>query len=212
MLNLREQNRKNMEIKSSMDNKLLGLGVFDCLARDITDPDTGEVYPALSCCNNQEMASRCTVIGADKVIWAIKANASFNSDAAYMLREAFRSGRIRLLVTEYDAEELLGEIRGYGSLSPAEKIQFQMPYIHTTLLIDELTKLQHEESGGKIRVYERSGMRKDRYSSLSYNYYVATQLENKHAKRNSINSVSTELFAIRAPSAKRNGVKNLYGR
>lgn len=201
-----------MEIKSSMDNKLLGLGVFDCLARDITDPDTGEVYPALSCCNNQEMASRCTVIGADKVIWAIKANASFNSDAAYMLREAFRSGRIRLLVTEYDAEELLGEIRGYGSLSPAEKIQFQMPYIHTTLLIDELTKLQHEESGGKIRVYERSGMRKDRYSSLSYNYYVATQLENKHAKRNSINSVSTELFAIRAPSAKRNGVKNLYGR
>ncbi len=201
-----------METKSSMDNKLLGLGVFDCLARDITDPDTGEVYPALSCCNNQEMASRCTVIGADKVIWAIKANASFNSDAAYMLREAFRSGRIRLLVTEYDAEELLGEIRGYGSLSPAEKIQFQMPYIHTTLLIDELTKLQHEESGGKIRVYERSGMRKDRYSSLSYNYYVATQLENKHAKRNSINSVSTELFAIRAPSAKRNGVKNLYGR
>ena len=195
-----------------LDTAGLGLGVFDCLARDITDPDTGEVYPALSCCNNQEMASRCTVIGADKVIWAIKANASFNSDAAYMLREAFRSGRIRLLVTEYDAEELLGEIRGYGSLSPAEKIPFQMPYIHTTLLIDELTKLQHEESGGKIRVYERSGMRKDRYSSLSYNYYVATQLENKHAKRNSINSVSTELFAIRAPSAKRNGVKNLYGR
>lgn len=58
----------------------LGLGVYDILASDIVDPDTGEIYPALSCCNNQEMADRCTVPGAEKVIWSIKANAQFNSD------------------------------------------------------------------------------------------------------------------------------------
>ena len=45
----------------------LGLGVYDALVRDMVDPDTGEVYPALSCCNNQEMADRCTTKGADKV-------------------------------------------------------------------------------------------------------------------------------------------------
>ena len=44
----------------------LGLGVYDALVRDMVDPDTGEVYPALSCCNNQEMADRCTTKGADK--------------------------------------------------------------------------------------------------------------------------------------------------
>ena len=43
----------------------------------------------------------------------------------------------------------------------------------------ELVKLQHEETSGRVRVFERSGMRKDRYSSLSYNYYVAIQLETK---------------------------------
>lgn len=182
-----------------LDTNGIGLGVYDCLARDIVDSETGEIYPALSCCNNSEMASRCTVMGADKVIWSIKASAQFNSDCAFLLREAFRSGRIRLLSTEYDADDYLSELRGYSSLSPAEKVQIQLPYINTTLLVDELTKLQHEEAGGRIKVHEKSGMRKDRYSSLSYNYYVATQLESKVAKRNAISMDGSKSFIIKAP-------------
>lgn len=183
-----------------LDTNGIGLGVYDCLARDLVDSETGEIYPALSCCNNNEMASRCTVQGAEKVIWSIKASAQFNSDCAFLLREAFRSGRIRLLRTEYDADEYLSEIRGYSSLSPSEQILIKLPYINTTLLVDELTKLQHEESNGKIRVFEKTGMRKDRYSSLSYNYYVATQIENKLNKRQS-NSIGIESsFIIKPPS------------
>lgn len=185
-----------------LDTNGIGLGVYDCLARDIVDTETGEIYPAVSCCNNSEMAERCTVIGAEKVVWSIKASAQFNSDCAYLLREAFRSGRIRLLCTEYEADEILSDIRGYSSLSAAEKLELQMPYINTTLLVDELTKLQHEESGGKVRVFERTGMRKDRYSSLSYNYYVAVQLENKMSKRQSISATSSDVFVIKPPSYK----------
>lgn len=191
---------------------MIGLGVYDCLARDIVDTETGEIYPALSCCNNSEMAARCTVIGADKVIWAIKASAQFNSDCAFLLREAFRSGRVRLLCTEYDADEYLGEIKGYSSLSPSEKMQLQLPYINTTLLVDELTKLQHEESGGKIKVFEKSGMRKDRYSSLSYNYYVAVQIENKMGKRQGANALASEMFAINPPKNNGKVVSTAYGR
>lgn len=194
-----------------LDTNGLGLGVYDCLARDIVDHETGEIYPAISCCNNPEMASRCTVIGADKVIWAIKASAQFNSDCAFLLREAFKSGRIRLLATEYDAEESLGDLRGYGQLSPAERMKLQLPYIHTTLLIDELTKLQHEEAGGKVKIYEKAGMRKDRYSSLSYNYYVATQLETKMSKKMSMNLQSTDMFVIKPPSYKGKAVNRTNG-
>ena len=46
-----------------LDCNGLGLGVYDALVRDIVDPDSGEIYPALSCCNNKEMADRCTVKG-----------------------------------------------------------------------------------------------------------------------------------------------------
>lgn len=183
-----------------LDTNGIGLGVFDCLARDITNPDTGEVYPALSCYNNTEMAMRCTSTFAEKVIWSIKASAQFNSDCAFLLREGFKSGRIRLLANEYDADKYLAELKGYSALNPQERMQFQLPYIHTTLLIDELVKLQHEEFGGKVKIFERSGMRKNRYSSLSYNYYVATQLENKLSKRYSANSVVSDMFVIKPPS------------
>lgn len=155
----------------ALDCTGLGLGVYDALVRDMVDPETGEVYPALSCCNNPEMAERCTVKGADKVIWAIKGSPALNSECAVLLREGFRSGKIRLLVTEYDADTLLSELKGYNSLTPSEKTSLQLPYIYTTLLIDELVKLQHDESGGRVRIFEKAGMRKDRYSSLSYNYY-----------------------------------------
>ena len=177
----------------------VGLGVYDALVREISDPETGEVYPALSCCNNQEMADRCTVRGAPKVIWAIKANATLNSDCAVLLREGFRSGKIRLLVDEDTGDEAISEIKGYGSLNPPEKLLLRMPYIHTTLLINELIKLQHEEVGGKVKIFERSGMRKDRYSSLSYNYYVATQIESKMSKRSGGDFDSNDAFIIKPP-------------
>lgn len=196
----------------ALDANGIGLGVYDCLARDIVDTETGEIYPALSCCNNQEMAARCTVMGAEKVIYSIKASAQFNSDAALRLREGFKSGRIRLLCTEYDGENYLTDIKGYASLSPSDKMKIQLPYINTTLLIDELTKLQHDESGGRIKVYERSGMRKDRYSSLAYNYYVAMQIEQKLNKRYSAGLDVASTFVIKPPNYKGKAVSSKGGR
>lgn len=185
-----------------LDCNGLGLGVFDALVRDIVDPDTGDIYPALSCCNNQEMADRCTVRGATKAIWAIKGTSALNDECAVLLREGFRSGKIRLLITEYDADGVLSSIPGYNALSDQDKLKFKMPYIHTTLLINETTKLQHEQSGGRVRVFERSGMRKDRYSSLSYNYYVALQMENKIERSKASVSMSDDIFMFKPPKLK----------
>ena len=119
-----------------------------------------------------------------------------------LLREGFRSSKIRLLITEYDGEALLSDIKGYNSLSPLEKVTLQKPYVHTTLLIDELVKLQHEESGGRVRVYEKSGMRKDRYSSLSYNYYVALQLESKYGRTKTVDFNANDIFMFKPPKLK----------
>jgi hypothetical protein len=194
-----------------LDCQGLGLGVYDCLAKDLPDPETGEIYPAISCCNNPEMAARCSVVGADKVIWAIKASAAFNSDCAFLLREGFRSGRIRLLVSELESRELMNNIKGYKSLSGVRREEIKMPYYNTDFLMNELIELQHEEAGGKVKIYEKSGMRKDRYSSLAYNYYVATQIENKLIRRKNIHSDSVESFIIKPPQYKGKAVNNRYG-
>ena len=181
-----------------LDVKSAGLGVYDMLIRDIADPETGVIYPALSCCNDDVYASRCKVPGAAKVIWVINGSARLNSECAIHLRDSFRSGRVRIPVSEYDAEQILGEVRGYGSKSPEEKMRIQLPYINTTLLINELINLQHDDSSGYVRVYEKANMRKDRYSSLSYNLYVASQLELELSKpKNSVPDSS--YFAFKRP-------------
>lgn len=158
------------------------------------------------------MAARCTVQGAQKAIWAIKASAAFNSEIAFMLREGLRSGRIRLLQNEFDAEELLSSLRGYGSLNPGERTLFKLPYIHTTLLVDELINLQHDEANGKVKIYEKAGARKDRYSSLAYNYYVAMQLEAKLGKRYNADFDSSEMFIIKPPNQNGKVVKSNAGK
>ena len=161
-----------------LDTNGSGLGVFDALVRDMVDPETGELYNALSCCNDKDMADRCKVLNAPEVIWSIKASASFNNEICILLRSGFKQGKINLLVSEFEADEILGDkIKGFNKMQPFEQMQYKMPYIQTTLLIYELTKLEHEIKGRNIKITEKSGMRKDRYSSLAYNYYVQCQLE-----------------------------------
>ena len=167
-----------------IDGKGVGAGIVDLLLDDVYDTDTGETYDALSCYNNPELAARCTNMDAQKALYVINnQTARFNSECAFLLREGFRSGKIRLLMTEYDAEDILSDLKGWGGLNPIEKTNFRLPYLNTTMLVDELINLKYEDTANGVKVYEKSGFRKDRYSSLSYNYWVSSQLEDQYRKR-----------------------------
>lgn len=184
-----------------IDAKGLGLPIVDLLMKDMNDPQTGLIYGALDCCNNDEISARCAVRGVPKKIWAVMGSANFNSEAALGLREAFRQGAIRLLVSEYDCEDYLTKLSGYSKLSIGEKADLRLPYVHTTLLGNELINLEYEAKNGIIKVQEKSGMRKDRYSSLSYNIYVAKELERRMARgpRNGMDAVN-RLLQFKAPT------------
>lgn len=161
-----------------IDTNGVGLGVYDTLIQDMVDYETGELYPALSCCNDKTMAERCKVDNAPKVIWSIKASASFNNEVCILLRSGFQKGKINLLVSEFESEEILKDrFKGFNKMLPYEQMQYKMPYIQTTLLVYELISLEHEVKGTNIKITEKTGMRKDRYSSLAYNYWVQCQLE-----------------------------------
>ena len=161
-----------------LDTAGVGTPVFDMLIQDMVDPTTGELYPALSCCNDKTMAERCKVDNAPKVIWSIKASASFNNEICTLLRSGFQNGKINLLISEFEAEEILRDkIKGFNKMLPYEQMQYKMPYIQTTLLVYELINLEYEVKGTNVKITEKSGMRKDRYSSLAYNYWVQCQLE-----------------------------------
>ena len=186
-----------------IDGTGIGLPVVDLLMGDMYDQATGESYAALSCCNDDEVAKRCTTTGAPKVIWVVRGQSDFNSRCALTLREALRQGQVKLLISEYDADDTLSSIKGYASLSQQEILELKLPYIHTTLLINELINLEYETKNSVIKVKEKAGMRKDRYSSLSYNIFVAKELE-REATLSQKNDIENLVFQFKAPKISRN--------
>lgn len=187
-----------------LDTLGIGLGVYDFIIKDQYDAETGEVHNALTCCNDVNMAERCKVKDAKKVIWSIKANASFNNEMCILLRSGFQNGKINLLVSEFEAEEILrSSVKSFTKLPINEQVKYKMPYVQTSLLINELINLEHEVKGVNIKIKEKSGMRKDRYSSLGYNYWATCQIErNLKPKATTINISSFQNLA-RAPQIRR---------
>ena len=160
-----------------------GAGVYDLLIQDMIDYETGQVYPALSCCNNPDMAARCKEPNAPKVIWSIKAYASFNTEISKSLRIAIQNGNINFLVSEQEADEILREkIRGFKNLPLYMQVKYKLPYINTDLMVRELVNLESTINGREIKIVEKTGKRKDRYSSLAYNHWVQCELEREELR------------------------------
>lgn len=178
----------------------LGLGVYDFIIKDQYDPDTGETYKALTCCNDKDMADRCKVKDAKQVVWAVKATAKFNNEICVLLRNGIQNGKINLLISEQNVDDVLKETyKGYSKLSLSEKVKMKVSYLQTTMAIYELVKLEHEVKDGNIKVKEVSGMRKDRYSSIAYSYWCACQLELKLKPKNVSTQSLVSNLTIRQP-------------
>lgn len=185
----------------AIDTRGNGLPIVDLLMGEIVDRDSGVVYPPFGCCNNAEIDERCVSKNAPKVIWSILGSDSFNSQCALQLRDAFKNGSLRLLQTDYSCDEFLAQLTGFSKLSLENRMDFKIPYIHTSLLVNELINLQAEQrqNSNTVRVYEKTGMRKDRYSSLSYNIYVAKELERQLSKPKNDMETMMHMMDFRQP-------------
>ena len=163
-----------------LDTNGIGLGVYDFITKDQISQENSKRYKAMTCINDKDMAERCKVRDANKVVWSVKANANFNNEICVLLRNGIQNGKINFLIPEQDADTSLKEIyKGYYKMSPTEQAKLKMSYIQTTFAVYELIKLDHEVKNGNIKVKEVDGMRKDRYSSIAYSYWCACQLELK---------------------------------
>lgn len=183
-----------------IDGNGVGQAILDYLmSSDRYDPMYGQNYPALNCCNNEDVAARCKIKSAPKVIYCIKANAKMNNDMCLALRAGFQNGNINLLCEDGNLDDMLPKhIKGFNKLSDIQKAKIKLPYIQTTFLIDELINLNYEINNGLVKVKEKTGMRKDRYSSLEYNYYVTQQLAIKLRPKQSASDI-TKMFQFRQP-------------
>ena len=167
-----------------LDTSGNGLGVYDFIIKEQYDAATGETYEAMTSCNNQEMAERCKVKTANKVVWCIKASADFNSISASSLRASLMNGNINLLCNEFDAEDVLKRLPNYSKMSDKEKTELMLPYVQTSLAVNEMINIEYEIVNNKVKLKERTGMRKDRFSSIQYNNAVVQELNTKLKPKN----------------------------
>ena len=181
-----------------LDTNGIGLGVYDFITKDQISQENGKRYKAMTCINDKDMAERCKVRDANKVVWSVKANANFNNEICVLLRNGIQNGKINFLIPEQDADTSLKEIyKGYYKMSPTEQAKLKMSYIQTTFAVYELIKLDHEVKNGNIKVKEVDGMRKDRYSSIAYSYWCACQLELKLKPKNNDTQSLVNLLPIK---------------
>lgn len=157
-----------------------GLSIYDELGKVTYDEERDTEYDAWCAFNDDEMRSRVRSSNPLPVIFSIKGNRNLNHEIATSLRVNLRNSNIELPINELDANEVLREKKYYQNATPERKADYLRPFAETTRLVNELVNLNHTIVGGKIVVEEKSGKRKDRYSSLAYANFLAKHLESKN--------------------------------
>lgn len=163
-----------------IDSNGSGLSVFDELSQDQYDNERKTLYEAWSCINDEAMAARCRNPDAPKIMYSVKATAQFNSDAAVYLRDCMRRGKIRFLTDESDGKEWLNGSKYYQNLAVEDQVLFEAPFYQISAFVNEIVNLDYTLLNDKIKVKERSGARKDRYSSILYANFIAGEIEREH--------------------------------
>lgn len=183
-----------------LDTQNAGIGVYDQLTETQFDTERGAEYEPLSCINDDRLSERCVYSNAPKVVYSIRATPQMNSEIAVSFKDTLKRNKIKLLISENEADEILRKIKGYDKLPEDVKLQFRMPYIQTSLLVNEMMNLEGEiTDSGLVKLREQGSGRKDRYSSLSYLNIIASELERKLKKKVEPIDVS-KLFLFKKPT------------
>lgn len=180
--------------KIIIDSQALGQTVFQELHKNNFDDERNIEYDRWTCFNEDNTIDKTMYRGALPVIYSMKAYQQINHDIAMGLKDVFIKGKIQLPISDIEVKDILVEKFDFTSKSPLEQAKLLLPYAQTTSLVSELVNLEFTLSSGKVKISEKSGCRKDRYSSLAYTNYLADIIEKEEYKKRSNDTGSDFLF------------------
>lgn len=164
-----------------LDLRSAGISVFDMIARVLYDEERDVEYPPLTCMNDDAIANRIKIDGANPCVFVVNATQKLNSDIAIDFRRVLDNKQIEFLPSLNKAiEEILPSIKEYNNAPDADtQLFYEAPFLETQALINETASLQYEkkDATGVIVVKESQGQHKDRFSATSYLSYFSTLLE-----------------------------------
>lgn len=164
----------------AFDIHVVGLALYDELTKETYDPDRDIEYPAFVCYNDETYFERAYDKNGVKNIFSINASSIINDAMIRNLRVSLTNGKLKLLQSENDFRDMMmKQDESWINASQDKKIFDELPYVQTTILINESINLNGEIVNGKLKVKETGRNRKDRFSSLAMGDYLITQLEHE---------------------------------
>ena len=163
-----------------LDTQNAGLSIADELGKITFSEDRDTEYPAFKCFNDEEVAKRIKNKEALPVLFSYKGQSKINEQMHYAMRDVLDKKRIKILINSVQAKDYLDTKTFYNKkdIGIEEQVQYELPYIQTDLLINEMVGLVQTISKGSLALEEPTGSAtKDRYVSLAMGNYLIKQWE-----------------------------------
>ncbi|MDV3426618.1 MAG: terminase [Bacillota bacterium] len=160
-----------------LDCQNAGISIADELGKVLIDNDRNCEYDPWTTFNDENTANRIKNPNAVPIIWSVKADASFNHEMHVAMKDVFEKNKIKLLTNSIKAKDYLENNKEYRDNSSENRALFDLPYVQTDLLINEMVNLSYEIKAGKIKLLEPSNGYKDRYVSLAYGNLFIKKME-----------------------------------
>lgn len=156
-----------------LDANGLGIGLMDELMKETKDTRTGIVYPCYNTINTQDEVEN--QFNSEDCLFAMKSQ-GYQTKILSTFIDCVDSGSLHLLVQ-----------KNYDIFESEKDNDYQekfMPYVETSLLVDEIANLKLETDGKNLKVrQEVKRIDKDRFSALSYAlYYAVNEMQDEIAQ------------------------------
>ena len=174
-----------------LDTRNAGIAILDLLGNFTYDEQRDIKYPPFKSMNNEKHAERCSYREARQNIYSINGTDELNAEIAFTFKASLENHTTQFLINEIEAEDYLTEHQDFALKNEEEKVRLILPYVQTTLMQNEIIELEMDITGKYLKLKEKSNMRKDRYSSVSYGiYFIKKEQEPKLKKKSSGNFLS----------------------
>lgn len=152
-----------------VDANGLGVGLVDALLKDTLDPRTGE---SLGCWDTINTENQPDEVGAEKVVYALKAMGTLNHDMIVNFMDMVESQKLQLLLQKSETNYHIDDAQVQSDLAP---------FTQTDLLIEEVANLKLKPNNNNTYTVEQLTKKvdKDRYSALVMGLWYIKNFEDK---------------------------------
>lgn len=175
-----------------LDGNGIGSGLIDELVLPQVDVETG-TYLAPWGVSNDVDGKYAKFKSADmipKLLYIVKATASFNTQMYANLQTQLLTNKLRFLIGESQAKLKMESSRAkrFKDMTEDDKANYMMPFYQTSLLKAQMLNLETQNDGANIIMKRvNSKIKKDKVSSLGYGlWFIKTELDDREAMRQSI--------------------------